>query len=170
MSSAESCLCLFLNSVPCIVSPVSQSPSPVPVPCALYLVLCTISCFVSYPALPFGFLPRGAGAPPSSSSPLSETSPPKIWSENNRKISITIEICMRIDFPLKKFLKESQPCSALSYLTLPYPALLCLSLPYPTLRLFLLLIQAVSCPIPLCPMLPLFCVLYVMCQFLYWNK
>ena len=35
--------------------------------------------------------------------------PKKNWSENNRKISITKEICIKIDFaPLKKFLEESQ--------------------------------------------------------------
>ena len=33
----------------------------------------------------------GQGAP-------SETLPPEIWSENNRKISITKEICITIDF------------------------------------------------------------------------
>ena len=32
----------------------------------------------------------------------------KIWSEDNRKISITIKICITIVFPTKKFLQESQ--------------------------------------------------------------
>ena len=47
-----------------------------------------------------GFLPRGAGAPlpeavclPQRLLPL-----PEIWFENNRKISITKEICITIDF------------------------------------------------------------------------
>ena len=43
-----------------------------------------------------GFLPQGA--PPSSSSPPQTLPPSKIWSENNRKISITTEICITIHF------------------------------------------------------------------------
>ena len=35
--------------------------------------------------------------------PLRQFAPPEIWSENNRKISITKEICITIDFaPLEK--------------------------------------------------------------------
>ena len=52
-----------------------------------------------------GFLPQGERPvlrqfPP----PPPETfAPPEIWSENNRNISITKEICITIDFaPLKK--------------------------------------------------------------------
>ena len=43
------------------------------------------------------------------SSLLIETIHPEIWSENNREVSITIEICITIDFaPKEKFLEESQ--------------------------------------------------------------
>ena len=42
---------------------------------------------------------------------LGDSPPPEIWSKNSRKISITKEICITIDFaplPPKKFLEESQ--------------------------------------------------------------
>ena len=42
--------------------------------------------------------------------PLRDFWPPEIWSENNRKISITIEICITVDSPRKQFLEESQQC------------------------------------------------------------
>ena len=56
-----------------------------------------------------GFLPqgdRGAGGAPLRQFALGDFAPPEVWSENNRKISITKEICITIDFaPLKKFLE-----------------------------------------------------------------
>ena len=51
----------------------------------------------TWPLAP-GFLPRGGGGG-GAGTPLSDF-PPKIWSENNRKISITKEMCMTIDFAL----------------------------------------------------------------------
>ena len=52
-----------------------------------------------------GFPPQGEGGspPPAVFSPSETFAPPKIWSENNRKISTTKEICITIDFaPLEK--------------------------------------------------------------------
>ena len=47
-----------------------------------------------------GFFPQGGkGAPPEAVCPLC---PPEIWSNNNRQISITKEICIAIDFALLK--------------------------------------------------------------------
>ena len=58
-----------------------------------------------------GWLSSTRGASPEVvCSPLGDFWPPEIWFENNRKISITKEICITIDFapPPKKFLEESQ--------------------------------------------------------------
>ena len=56
-------------------------------------------------SLTSGFLPEGdRGDPLRQFTPLRDFAPPpEIWSENNRKISITKEICITIDFaPLEK--------------------------------------------------------------------
>ena len=59
-----------------------------------------------YAPLITGFLPQG-GAPLRQFVSSETFAPsPEIWSENNRKISITKENCITIDF--KTFLEESQ--------------------------------------------------------------
>ena len=50
----------------------------------------------------------GRGHPLRQCAPLETFVPPEIWSKSNRKISITKEICMTTDSPLKKFPEESQ--------------------------------------------------------------
>ena len=50
---------------------------------------------------------RGAGNAPEAVPPLGDFPPPEIWSENNRKISITKEICITIDSLEKKFWKKA---------------------------------------------------------------
>ena len=72
-----------------------------------YTVTTNKQRFVFARSLLVAFFHRGEGQ---GSAPLKQFShfrnfcpPPEIWSENNRKISITIEICITIDFaPLKK--------------------------------------------------------------------
>ena len=57
-----------------------------------------------------GFPPQGGGGRPPQAVclPLRDFCPRKIWSENNRKICITKEICITIDIPPEKFMEESQ--------------------------------------------------------------
>ena len=70
-----------------------------------------------------GFLPRGAGGAPlrQFSPPLRGFCPPVIWSENNRKISITKEICITIDLPLPRknsyWKKACHYCLAINHCT-----------------------------------------------------
>ena len=44
----------------------------------------------------------GEGRPLKQFAPSETVAPPKSWSENNRKISIRIEICIKIDFSPEK--------------------------------------------------------------------
>ena len=50
--------------------------------------------FLGHPVL-LAFFHGGGGA---GERPLRQFAPPEIWSENNRKISITKDICITIDF------------------------------------------------------------------------
>ena len=75
----------------------------------------TSSCANSTKSMPYslaGFLPQGGGGTLSSSFPLQKLMfPPTVWSENNRNISITTEICITIDSPKK--IPGRKPVSAI---------------------------------------------------------
>ena len=61
-----------------------------------------------------GFLPQGgegAGGAPSEAvcPPRRLLPPPEIWSENNRKITVTKEICITIDFAPPEKIPRRKP-------------------------------------------------------------
>ena len=64
-----------------------------------------------------GFFPQGGkGAPPEAVCPsLGDFCPPEIWSENNRQISITKEICITIDFAPPEKIPGRKPAFLKTY-------------------------------------------------------